>query len=241
MMRLLQYFTLFGLVVITSVVPASAVAQAEDSALAQSLHDFFASGVVFSGARAELISVKGWPKYDGEMRWSLPRLHHHPRYFSLIAEPVNGDAKVGRRARRWFVRVEVKWLAKVVVARSDISARAMLNRGMVTMKTIDIAGHNSNAFSSPRAVDGMRLLRQVKQNAPIFVAMTRQLPLIKRGQLVTIEVRSGVVQVSTAGKALRSARRGELVLVENLRSKRQVQGVVINARTVRVNFAGGAG
>jgi len=240
-MRLLQSFALFGLVVISMVIPAQAEAEVEDSALARSLHAFFAAGVTSGGATAELVAVGSWPKYEGAMRWILPRLHRHPRYFSLIAEPVKGDVRVGKRARRWFVRVEVKWLAKVVVAQSDISARAMLNHSMVMMKTINIAGHNSDPFSSVRAIDGMRLLRHVKQDDAIFVAMTHQLPLIKRGQLVTIEVRKGSVQVSTAGKALRAARRGELVLVENLRSKRQVQGIVINAHTVRVNFAGGAG
>jgi len=243
MMRALQRVALFGLVFIAWVMPAQAEAQSEHSALQRSLHDFFAAGISFDGATAELVSVGNWPKYDGALHWKLPRLHRHPRYFSLMAEQVgdqHGAGKVGKRSRRWFVRVEVHWWAKVVVAKSDIPARAMLNDGMVTMQNTDIAGHNSNGFSSIRAVDGMRLLRQVKRGEPIYVAMTHQLPLIKRGQLVTIEARKGVVQVSTAGKALRSARRGELVLVQNLRSKRQVQGIVINARTVRVNFGGGA-
>jgi len=247
-MRLLHRLALFGLVFIGLMMPVHAQSQsaerAEHSALQRSLHDFFAAGVSVDGASAELVSVSNWPDYDGALRWELPRLNHHPRFFSLIAQQVageNGVGRAGKRARRWFVRVEVHWWSRVVVAKADISARAMLNRGMVTMKTIDIAGHSSNGFSSPDAVDGMRLLRQVKQGAPIFVSMTHQLPTIKRGQLVTIEVRKGVVQVSTAGKALRSARRGELVLVENLRSKRQVQGVVMNAHTVRVNYGGGAG
>ncbi|MDQ6963688.1 MAG: flagellar basal body P-ring formation chaperone FlgA [Mariprofundales bacterium] len=239
-MRLLQYLSLLGWVVVALMIPVQAEAEVEDSALVRSLHDFFAAGVQFDGARAELVSVGSWPKYGGAMRWSLPRLHRHPRYFSLIAEPVNGSARRGKRLRRWFVRVEVRWLAKVVVAKSDISARTMLNHSMVTMGVVDIAGHNSNPLSSSRVVDGLRLLRQVKRGEAIFVAMTHQLPMIKRGQLVTIEVRRGVVQVSTAGRALRAARRGELVLVENLRSKRQVQGVVINAHTVRVQVGGGA-
>jgi len=240
-MRTVQRLALLGLVLIAVAMPARAAVPAEDSALRRSLHDFFAAGVTVDGARAELVSVSNWPAYDGALRWKLPRLNRHPRYFSLVAEQVAGEygkGVPGKRARRWFVRVEVRWWEKVVVARSDIPARAMLDHNMVTLQRVDIAGHHSNGFSSVRAIDGMRLLRQVKKGEPIFVSMTHQLPLVKRGQLVTIEARSGAVQVSTAGKALRAARRGELVLVENLRSKRKVQGLVINAHTVRVNYGG---
>ncbi len=243
-MRSLPLLALFALVWVALAQPAQAKGGAEDSALRQSLYDFFAAGVTVDGATASLVSVSNWPDHAGALRWSLPPLHGHPRYFSLIAEQVargHGARRGGARARRWYVRVEVQWWARVAVAKSDIPARAMLNPSMVTMRRVDIAGRNGSGFSSPAAVDGLRLLRRARKGEPIYVAMTHRMPMIKRGQLVTIEARYGAVQVTTAGKALRSARRGELVLVENLRSKRQVQGTVVNAHTVRVAFGGGAG
>ncbi|MDX8410078.1 MAG: flagellar basal body P-ring formation chaperone FlgA [Mariprofundales bacterium] len=200
----------------------------------RSLHAFFAAGITFDGASAELIAVKVWPKTHHALRWSLPSLHLHPKRFSLIAEE-----KIGTRARRWFVPVTVHWWATAAVAAKSISARSMLSSSMITIKRQDIAGHGSNWFSAASELEGMRLLRQVKRGEPIFSAMTRQLPLIKRGQLVTIQAYFGTVQVSTAGKALRSARRGERLQVQNLRSKRRIEAVAVGAGIVRT-LVGGA-
>ncbi len=207
----------------------------EQTAMQRSLQAFFAAGVTLDGASAELISVSVWPKTGHALRWSLPALHRHPKRFSLIAEE-----KVGKRARRWFVPVNVHWWATAAVAAKSISARSMLSSSMIKMQRQDIAGHGSNWFSAVSELEGMRLLRQVKRGEPIFAAMTRQLPLIKRGQLVTIQAYFGTVQVSTAGKALRSARRGELLQVQNLRSKRRIEAIAVGAGTVRTLVGGGA-
>ncbi|MDQ6951126.1 MAG: flagellar basal body P-ring formation chaperone FlgA [Mariprofundales bacterium] len=208
-------------------------AGAEESAMQRSLHAFFSATVTHDGATAELVSVRAWPKTTRALHWYLPKLMRHPSHFSLIAE-----GKERGRVRHWFVPVTVRWLAQVVVAKQAIAARSMLNRGMMTIQRVDISDHNSNWFSSTRDLDGMRLLGQVKRGTPIFSAMTHQLPLIRRGQLITIQARIGSIQVSTVGKALRSARRGELVMVQNLKSKRQIQAVVISANTVRTVMGG---
>lgn len=213
-------------------------AEAAENAAMRSLRAFFAAGVVHDGAVAELASVDALPDTTGPLRWRLPRLHRFPRRFSLIAEELRAPGS-GVVTRRWFVPVEVRWMAVVAVARRDIPARTVLDPSMMTLRRVDIAGHDAG-FSSLEAVDGLRLLRRLRRGAPLFLADTHRLPLIRRGQLVTIEARFGPVQVTTVGKALRSAARGDLLLVENLRSKRQVEGRVINARTVRV-VSGGAG
>jgi len=205
---------------------------APDSAMQQSLQSFFNNGVVVRGASAELIQVERWPNTQGAIRWSLPAaVNGHPKRLSLIAEQGN---------RRWYVPVRVHWWAMAIVMNKNISARSLLTTDMLKKIRTDIAGHNSPWVEQISELTGMRLTRRLNKGDVVLATSVKRPPLIKRGDMVQIILDLGHLHVRAEGKALRSAHRGERILVKNLRSKEVIQAIVEQAGAVRIQLRGGA-
>ncbi|MDX8384413.1 MAG: flagella basal body P-ring formation protein FlgA, partial [Ghiorsea sp.] len=114
---------------------APAVTATANGAFKASLVEFFAAQPEAHGAIAKLVAVQRWPKVQGAVRWSLPKLRYLPKRVSLIAE--RGQ---GKTLRRWYVAVSVKWMADVVTLKEDISARAVLVSSMLMKERKNIAG-----------------------------------------------------------------------------------------------------
>jgi len=206
---------------------------ASDSAMQQSLQSFFNNGVVVRGASAELIRVERWPNTRGAIRWSLPlSLHGHPKRFSLVAE---------QGGKRWYVPVRVHWWTTALVMLKDVSARSLLTQDMLKRTRTDIAGHSGRLIRQKNDATGMRLTRRMHKGDLLLSNYMKRPPLIQRGDVVTMMIDLGGLHVRTRGKAMRSASRGQRVMVKNLRSKEVVQTVVEGAGTVRVLFRGVTG
>ncbi|PIX55833.1 MAG: flagella basal body P-ring formation protein FlgA [Zetaproteobacteria bacterium CG_4_9_14_3_um_filter_54_145] len=225
------------MLLIALVLPALALpmqaSAATDAAMQQSLKSFFNQGVVLQGATAELITVQHWPNASGSMRWSLPAsLRNHPGRFSLIAEQGN---------RRWYVPVLVRWMATAIVMRQQVSARSLLTQSMMKKTRTDIAGHHGPWWQNSETLVGMRLTRPLASGEVILASHVKRPPMIKRGDLVAIMLDVGGVHIRTEGKAMRTAGRGERIMVRNLRSKEVIQAVVENTGLVRVSLHGGRG
>ena len=76
----------------------------------------------------------------------------------------------------------------------------------------------------------------MSDGAVLFPALLAPARLVKRGQSVVIVGISGGFQVRAQGKALADAAAGDSVAVENLSSRRVVQGLVQPDGTVRVSL-----
>lgn len=208
---------------------AASPAYAEDTAMHASLDAFFTHGVHVNGARAELISVQRWPETQGRLNWHLPNLRSHPGQISLIA-----TRGAGTHVRRWYVPVRVHWWANAMVASRDMEARTIITSAMLEQKRVDIAGHAGRWWRDPQQLTGMRTTRPLRQGQAIFASFVKRPPLIRRGDEVSLMAHIGGIRVFATGKALKSAGLGDMVRVQNLRSKQIMQATVIGAHAVRV-------
>ena len=206
---------------------------ATDTAMQQSLQKFFSNGVALRGATAELIRVESWPSATGAMRWSLPNIKRgHPARLSLIAE---------QGKKRWYVPVRLHWWAKAVVVNKTVPARTLLSHDMMKRTRTDIAGHNGHWWDSSADLDGMRLTRPLAKGAVILSSHIKQPHMIKRGDIVQIILDTGRIHVRSEGKAMRNARRGERILVKNLRSNEVIQAIAEKRGVVRISLGGNKG
>jgi len=225
--RLLMLMTVLLLPALS--LPAFALAE-PDSAMQQSLKSFFAHGVVVRGASAELIRVERWPQTTGAVLWSLPAtVPGHPVRLSLIAE---------RGGKRWYIPVRVHWWATAIVMQKSVPARTLLTQDMLKKTRTDIAGHRSLWMDQISELTGMRLTRRMNKGDLILNSAVKRPPLIKRGDIVQIILDVGHLHVRAEGKALRSASRGERILIKNLHSKEVIQAIVEQAGAVRVQLRG---
>lgn len=196
---------------------------------ADSLKSHFAAGIVYQGARAELRHIGSIPAdMPATIRWHLPSLAGHPGRFSMLAESTSKG-----HVRRWYVPVQVRWWAKAVSARSNIPARSLLFRDMLQIKSVDITGHRGHWWEDPKPLVGMRLIRPLKAGEAVLSVDVKQPPMIRRGDHVSITLKRGRLLVRAEGKAMRSAGRGERILVRNLSSSQVIQAIVEQPGIVR--------
>lgn len=137
---------------------------------------------------------------------------------------------------RIFVSVRLSVMAPVVVATAPMQRGVVVSESRVSLADRDTGGLQRNYFTDPEQVTGMRLRQNL---APGTVLQPRHLEidrLVRRGQRLRLVARSESVQVSMAGKALEDGARGQRIRVENLRSGRELEGVVTDEATVEIRF-----
>lgn len=210
-------------------------AHAEDAAMHASLQAFFDRGVQQDGAKAELINVVNWPDAKGKLRWRMPHFSGHPEQLSLVAE--QGE---GAEMHRWYVPVRLHWWVKAVVAKNDVPPRTLLVVSMLKSARVDVAGRSGHWWKKPAKLAGARTTRSLRAGEVVYSSYVFRPPLLRRGDMITLIARIGGVRVSTVGKVLRPAGRGDRVQVRNMRSKQILQATVVNKNTAYV-FVGGAG
>lgn len=89
--------------------------------------------------------------------------------------------------------------------------------------------------SSKMAV-GFRLKYSIRAGAVLFSHQLEAPPLVKRGDLVTIQAKSDKIRVTVPGEVRNPGAIGELVRVKNLMSRKEILARVLDSGTVEVNY-----
>ncbi|MBT0670579.1 flagellar basal body P-ring formation protein FlgA [Novosphingobium profundi] len=97
------------------------------------------------------------------------------------------------------------------------------------------AGAARGALTVRQAV-GQEARRNLRAGAPVRSGDLVPARLIHRGESVTIEVVSGALQISSAGRALDDAARGENVRVLNLATNRTIEGTAEAAGRIAIRI-----
>jgi len=92
------------------------------------------------------------------------------------------------------------------------------------------------AVTDPDDLVGLRTVRRIPQGRPLARDLVEELPVVLRGDQVTLTVRAPGLTVTAQGEARQDGAPGSVIPVLNLRSHRTVQGRVVDARTVEVAY-----
>ena len=88
----------------------------------------------------------------------------------------------------------------------------------------------------PENLIGMTPKRIVRGNSPVAVSDLEKPLMVKRGELVTMELQRGPIQLSALAKALESGTSGDTIRLMNIDSKRTIEGEITGLRSARVTF-----
>jgi flagella basal body P-ring formation protein FlgA len=122
-----------------------------------------------------------------------------------------------------------------------VTAARRLNRGDVITKA-DLVMRRKNIadlgrpFLDFNAADGMVAKRVIPMGHVLEENDLDAPVLVKRREVVTMIAARGNLQVSTRGVAAANGKQGEIISVQNMRSKREVACEVIGRKQVRVEF-----
>jgi flagella basal body P-ring formation protein FlgA len=141
-----------------------------------------------------------------------------------------------RLVRNMSVPVEVEALADMVVALHPLQRGMIVDEGDVSLQKKDMATVPGKVCFALTDVLGKRVRVPIRANTPVRTDYLERIPLVKSGQVVTIIAENGALRVTATGTARGTGAEGDLVMVQNMNSKKILQGRVVDQGTVAVNF-----
>ncbi|OEZ00551.1 MULTISPECIES: flagellar basal body P-ring formation chaperone FlgA [Stenotrophomonas] len=127
---------------------------------------------------------------------------------------------------RLFVPVKVRRNQPVLILNRGIAAGETLTAADITTAQRDVARIAGAALADPAVAVGRVARRTLSAGSLLSANDLVAQRLIRRGDSVALVSRFGGVEVRVAGKALADAGENERVSVENLSSRKVVQGTV---------------
>ncbi|MDD2336784.1 MAG: flagellar basal body P-ring formation chaperone FlgA [Geobacteraceae bacterium] len=138
--------------------------------------------------------------------------------------------------RNMSIPVEVEALADMVVALYPLPRGMVVAANDVSLQKRDISDISGKVSFNLADVLGKRVRVPIRANTPVRSDYLEKVPLVKTGQVVTIVAENGVFRVTATGMARGTGAEGDLIMVQNMNSKKSVQARVVDAGTVAVNF-----
>lgn len=160
---------------------------------------------------------------------------------------LSNGAKIKRRttvgvrctagAKPWkiYLPVTVEAYAKVMVARHPIAPGNIINADNVSWGKRDITSLGYGYLQSLGDNGGYQSRQSIAQGAVLTPNMVTASSIINKGQRVQLNSNDGPVSVSMMGIALQNGALGKRILVKNLNSGKQLEGVVASENSVVFN------
>ena len=182
------------------------------------------------------ISINGNPKLpEGPLDYEVvaPQQWEGWGAANLAVLVRQGDRVVSNTS----MRVEVEALTDMVVTLRELERGAVITSADVAVQKRDAGSVSGGKFiGSIKDAVGKQVRTAIRANTVVRADLVEKVPLIKSGQMVTIVAENEVMKVSVAGKARSSGAEGDVIMVQNLNSLKEIPARVISATTVQVGF-----
>ncbi len=141
----------------------------------------------------------------------------------------------GRAVQTIPMVVQVSMTRRVVLAKRAINQNATIQPADVEFAPLSFTRLDKLGIADANQVIGQRCKRYLPAGTMIELPMLESVPLVTRGQIVTVIAVSGAVQVVTTGKATRDGLLAETVTVRaSDREKLEFEAVVVGPGVVRI-------
>jgi len=151
--------------------------------------------------------------------------------------PVTVKVKVNNVLRKRF-----RLTANVIHYSPVVKTRRPINRGKIlTEKDLmveDVPSNRifSNAMTSLGDVVGKQVIRNLGMGRVVTANSLSKPVLMNKGDRVTLVVERGLMKITAPGIMREKGFKESLVQVLNIQTKKIVYGMVLNSKTVKVNF-----
>jgi flagella basal body P-ring formation protein FlgA len=183
--------------------------------------------------------IKALAAWDGEVdvnfQGSAP-----PGQLISPASIVPGTAAATLRfqdssGRERSLAVRLVWTQPVLVLTRSVKRGETLKESDFAVRPLRV-GRAGVYASRPSEAAGRSLRKNLSQGEAVALNLLVDVPIIKRGKVVTIVVRSAGVTVKARGEALEDGALGDTIDVRNLSGRAVVKAVVVAEGTVEVKI-----
>ncbi len=228
--------TLASLVLAIAAAPVWALDRTTLTNIHETIKDYLAQEVVSRYQTEPDITVR---RLD-------PRLKLKACDQPLQAELRRGSKLVGTTSvavscntgNRWkiYVQADIKVILNIVVADAMLERGQLISDQDLKLEAHDIGSLPQGFFDNTGQVAGMMARRTIKPGDLINSHMLKRPYMVKRGESVNLIVQTPGLRVQMKGKALGNATKGNNVKVQNLSSKRVVEGIAVAPGVVSISL-----
>jgi flagella basal body P-ring formation protein FlgA len=152
----------------------------------------------------------------------------------ITADIVVKDGDTLVRSQRVAVRVDT--VSTLVVADGELGRGQTIGAGEVRVLRVPESRIPDDAIRNVAELEGAQLRRPLKDGEAVTRRSLELMPLVHRGDRVTMIAEGGGIRITAVGEALGSARRGDAVKVRNIDSQKIVSGRVTASQTVAMEL-----
>lgn len=167
---------------------------------------------------------------DGAAEVAVARVSGTPPGPVMAAVTVSVD---GTAQRTVMVRCETRWLVEVWVVQSLVLRHQVLDRETVALELREFSTVPRGLLPADEDPEGWRAVRPLAPGTLLAAGTVERVPMVWRGQPVSIAAQAGSVWVGAPGIALEDGRLGDVVRVQNSLSGYVVQARVVGPDTVQ--------
>ncbi len=142
----------------------------------------------------------------------------------------------GRLLKKLNVSVDLTIMQRIPVASRELERGRILGSDDVVMKYVDISRIPRGVCMRKEEIVGKRLRRGMRRGEAFISSYLEDIPLVRSGSPVYIIAESGFLRVTAIGRALESGKKGDIIRVRNISSKKIVYGEVVEKGIVKVRF-----
>jgi flagella basal body P-ring formation protein FlgA len=152
--------------------------------------------------------------------------------FFIRAKASSGGAVVGE----WQLPLRAQLSQEVWVAATRLERGQELERSLLGVQKVDVLRERTPllpATADPTAFD---LTQSVPAGRPLTTRDVVARPVVRKGQVVEVTARQGLLAVTMKALALESGAVGDLIKLRNLESRREFSGQILHESKVQVHF-----
>ena len=142
----------------------------------------------------------------------------------------------GSSYKRIYVNLKTNMFKKVFVANKTLFKGEKISKSNFKYKKANIINVDSpliTDFNNSLVKDGI-LTKTISQNEILTEEYLKKPVIVKWGDHIQAEIKIGGINVTTMVKAKEKGKKGDFILVENLKTGKQFKAEIINRRLVRL-------
>ncbi len=166
------------------------------------------------------------------LAWGYPPLSDLCQPFYLKVE-FSVDGAVVQRS---FFRTQLSISQLVPVSVRSLTPADKITEDDVSWEERRIASTIHTPVKNVEYLDGRRLKTAIGAGEILLEDAFRVIPIIHRGDDVTLVIESGAIRLTASGKSLTAGSKGDRIRVVNPSSGKEMNATILDEKTVRVNF-----
>jgi flagella basal body P-ring formation protein FlgA len=171
---------------------------------------------------------------DGGVNFKIAEVYTELKPVGNVIFPIIISS--GKKNRKIFLRTKVRVYKDVIVSKNYIPRGEIIKAEDLELKKRDIAMIPDGYFDDAVSLKNNEAKTSIPENSTVYSWMVKKIPVVHRGDTVTIKVVADNLIVKTEGTVLEDGYIGKKLKVKRKDSKKSLEGVLVADSVVEVRL-----